>query len=36
MKRLLSDKRAYFAAFGAVGGLLSSMFYGKWVSLSHI
>lgn len=28
MKRLLSDKRAYFAAFGAVGGLLSSMFYG--------
>lgn len=28
MKRLLSDKRAYFAAFGAVGGLLSSIFYG--------
>ncbi len=27
MKRLLSDKRAYFAAFGAVGGLLSALLY---------
>lgn len=27
MKRLLSDKRAYFAAFGAVGGLLSAAVY---------
>ncbi|MBF0371813.1 MAG: hypothetical protein HQL39_00160 [Alphaproteobacteria bacterium] len=28
MKRLLTDKRAYFAAFGAVGGLLSALTYG--------
>jgi hypothetical protein len=28
MKHLLSDKRAYFAAFGAVGGLLSAILYG--------
>ncbi|MBF0623477.1 MAG: hypothetical protein HQL82_01585 [Magnetococcales bacterium] len=28
MKRFLSDKRAYFAAFGAVGGLLSAVMYG--------
>lgn len=28
MKGLLSDKRAYFAAFGAVGGLLSAIIYG--------
>lgn len=27
MRRLLSDKRAYFAAFGAVGGLLSALLY---------
>lgn len=27
MKRLLSDKRAYFAAFGGVGGLLSALLY---------
>ncbi len=30
MKRLLSDKRVYFAAFGAVGGLLSAMLYGAF------
>lgn len=27
MNHLLSDKRAYFAAFGAVGGLLSALLY---------
>lgn len=27
MKRLLSDKRAYFAVFGAIGGLISAFLY---------
>lgn len=27
MKKLISDKRTYFAAFGAVGGFLSAMMY---------
>jgi len=40
MKRLLSDKRVYFAIFGAIGGLLSAVLYdffgldsafGSWV-----